>query len=429
MRAVRSPAGHPSTPHRALPALGMVVVLAFLLRLAPLALPFEFSGPDTASYEVPAAHLAAGLGLTDEAGRPAAARPPGYPVFLALIYALAGGPSWTLVRGVQAALGAACALVVHRALLARAGPRAALLGAALVAFDPVAIGQSPFLLREQLLQTLTTLLVAALLGRGGRWRHLQAGLLLAALALTHQLYVLLGPCLAAVDLLAARSARARLLRLARWAAVGLLVAVAVLLWARRNERATGHLTLTLATNPVPARELWLSATYDTWWLSGDFESGFQARAWAEEDELVARLGLEGAKAEMYRRTFALWRAHPLRTLGRVLRLNLWYWVEIPGAVRLAGHPRLWIARWAILPWHWLRLGGALMGLGWLLRGGRWRGAAPVLGALAFFALAPAPLYPVPRYLGPAIPLLCWLAALCWSGGPRPAILPGEEPRA
>ena len=404
------------------PLLGALVLLAFLLRLAPLLLPFEFSGPDTVTYALPAERLAAGEGLTDAQGRAAVSRPPGYPLFLAAIFALAGGPSWTAVRVVQAALGAVCVLAVHRALLPRAGERGALLGAALVALDPIAIGQSPFVLREQLLQTLITLLVAALLG-GGRWRHLLAGGLLVALALTHQLYALLGPFLALSELLAARRSRTRWLRLARWTAIGLLVAGGVLLWARRNERGTGRLALTLADNPVPARELWLTATYDTWWLSGDFAAGFQARAWAEEAELVERLGVEGAKAEMYRRTWALWREHPLRSLGRLLRLNLWYWVELPGAVRLAEHPRLWAVRWALLPWHWARLGAALLGVVWLVRSGRWRREAPALGALAFFALAPAPLYPVPRYLGPAIPLLCGLAV-----GALPAIL-GPRPRA
>lgn len=388
-----------------------ILLGAFVIRLLPLALPFEFSGPDTASYEEPALQLAAGNGLTHLDGKPAVGRPPGYPAFLAALFALGGGESLRLVRVAQAALGALAAWCVYRALL-REGESVALLGAALAAIDPVSAGQSPFILREALLQALLAIAVALLAART-RARHLLVGLSLVCLALTHQLYVLLGPFLAAADLLAARTRRSRLLRLARWTAIGVLVAVAVHLWARRNELATDppRYGLTLADNAVPARELWLSATYDTWWLSGDFATGFQKNAWREEAELMERLGLEGTKAELYRRTWELWREHPLRTLGRNLRLNAWYWLEIPGAVRLAEHPRLFLVRWALLPWHWLRLTCAIAGLVWLARSGRWRAHPALVGTIAFFLLAPAPLYPVPRYLGPAIPVLCLLAAL------------------
>lgn len=394
--------------------LPAILLAAFAIRVLPLALPFEFSGPDTASYLDPAIRLAAGQGLTLPDGSPAIGRPPGYAAFLAALFLLAGGPALGLVQAAQAALGALCAWCVHRTL-AREGEPVALLGAGLVALDPVSAGQSPFILREALLQGLVALVVALLLGRG-RWRHPLAGLALVGLALTHQLYVLLGPFLALADLLAARTRRARLLRLARWTATGVLVALAVHLWARRNEVALERAglppryALTLADNAVPARELWLSATYDTWWLSGDFATGFQANAWREERALMDRLGLEGTKAEMYRRTAELWREHPLRTLARNLRLNAWYWLEIPGAVRLAEHPRLQVVRWALLPWHWVRLTCAAAGLVWLWRSGRWRLHAPVVGVVAFFLVAPAPLYPVPRYLGPAIPVLCLLAA-------------------
>ena len=397
-------------------SLGAVLVGAFLLRLLPLLLGAllaedPFCGPDTVTYDGPARRLAAGEGLTDELGRPAVGRPPGYSTFLAAVYLLAGGPSWAAVRVVQAALGAAAAWAIHAALVSRgAGAGVALLGAGLAALDPVAVGQSPFILREQLLLTLVTLLLAALLGRW-RGRHLLAAVLLVALALTHQLYALLGPFLALGDLLAARTWRARRVRLLRWAAIGLLVVSGVWLWARRNERLTGRLALTLADNPVPARELWLTATCTNRWLSGDFATGFQALAWREEARLVSRLGVEGAKAEMYRRTLELWREQPLTCLGRLLRQNAWYWLELPGAVNLVEHPRLFLVRWAVLPWHWVRLTCAGAGVLWLLGGGRWRPWSPALATLGFFALAPAPLYPVPRYLGPAVPLLCLLAAL------------------
>ena len=92
-------------------------------------------------------------------------------------------------------------------------------------------------------------------------------------------------------------------------------------------------------------------------------------------------------------------------------MNLWYWLEVPGAVRLAASEQLWWTRAVLLPFHWARLCAALAGALALVRTGAWRQQRAALGCLAFFALAPALLYPVPRYLGPACPALDLLAVL------------------
>lgn len=395
-----------------------VVALAIVVRLGLAGVPFDFSGPDSATYLEPAASLAAGHGYANAAGRPTAARPPGYPAFVALCYLAAGGPSDLAVRVAQALLGGAAALLVFAALRgAGGGHRLSLAGAGLLAVDPIAAGQSPYLLREALLLTLVAAVCAAVVGLRGRARLVASGLSLAALALTHQVYILLGPFLAAADVFMHRragwSALAR--RVAVWAAVGLMVALPVTLWARRNERVTGRLSFTLAENPVVARELWLTVTCPNRWLNGDPVTGFQAAAWAEEARLVETLGLEGATRELYRRAGETWRAHPLRSLGRLALMNFWYWAELPGAISLVEHPRLFVARWALLPFHWVRLACACAGLLAALRDPRWRALRPTAGVWAFFALAPALLYPIPRYLAPACPLLDLLAVVGLAG--------------
>jgi len=388
-----------------------LALLAFLLRVAPLALPIELVGPDSPSYTEPAEGLAAGRGYVEADGSPSLVRPPGYPAFLAAVYVACGGPSPLAARLAQALLGALCVPLLWDVLRRlRAGDGVALGGAALVAVDPIAIGQAPWLLREQLLLFGVALAWWTLVRFRGRARYLLGGLALAGLTLTHQLYVLAGPFLAASDVLAAPRGR-RLRRLVPWVGAGVVVALALFGWARRNERITGELSFTVAPNPVPARELWLTATCPNRWISGDPATGFQALAWREEHRLMQELGLEGTKRELYRRAWVEWRDHPFRTLGRLLRQNLWYWLEVPGAVRLVEHPRLFVLRWVLVPFHWVRLTAAAAGLLVLLRTGRWRAYRHALGLLLFFLLAPALLYPIPRYLAPACPLLDALAAV------------------
>ncbi len=393
-------------------ALLAVFVLAVAARLAPLALPFAFDAGDTPSYWEPGVSLASGRGYLDAAGAPSAERPPGYPAFLAAVFVVAGGPSVLAVQVAQALLGGLAAVAAALLLAPLVERRLALAGALLTALDPVAIGQAPWVLREALLQALVTALLLALALLRGRARLAAAAALTVALTSTHQLYLLLVGFLAAGEGLALwRARRLRLAPLAPWAAIALAAGLALFLWARRNERVLGRFSVVATENAVPARELWLTSACPNPWLSGDTATGFQAAAFAEERELVARHGVAQTKRIFYARAWANWRDHPLRSLGRLARQNLWYWVELPGAIRLAYHPRLYPLRWAALPAHWARLAAALLGAVWLARSGRWRAAPQLLAALAFFALAPALLYPIPRYLAPAASLLDALAVL------------------
>ena len=387
-------------------ALGAV---ATLVRLLPLLLPFDFAGPDSVTYLEPARSLVAGFGYADGSGAPSALRPPGYPLFLAGVFGLGGDLG--ALRCAQALLGGLSALLVFWVLRRVSGSEAtARLGGLLVALDPIAVGQSPFVLREALLSALLVGVVAAQILLRDRPRALVSGVLLAALALTHQLYVLLGGFLFAVAALA-QGRRILGARLLPWIGMGLLVFSPAFLWARRTERVTGHFSLSASANAVPARELWLTTACPNLWLNGDDVAGFQAAAFAEERALIDSLGVERVKSIYYARARQNWSHHPLRSAARLTLMNFWYWAEIPGSIRLARHPRLFWVRWFLIAFHWARLTAAAAGVLYLIRSGTWRPLQAPLACLAFLALAPALLYPVPRYLGPGVPLLDLFAAL------------------
>src|SRR5581483_7626874 len=116
---------------RALPA---ILLLAFLLRLGVVFAPLEWTATDTPGYDEPAHSLVAKHAYLDASGRPTAERPPGYPVFLAAVYAL--HDSKRAVGVAQALLGAATVLLVER-LVRRRRPEAALPAAILLAVDPI----------------------------------------------------------------------------------------------------------------------------------------------------------------------------------------------------------------------------------------------------------------------------------------------------
>src|SRR5690606_21100010 len=145
--------------------------------------PFAFDASDTPGYWEPAVSLASGRGYLDAAGLPTAERPPGYPVFLAGVFLVAGGPSALAVQVAQALLGGLTAVATALLLARLVERRLALAGALLTALDPVAVGQAPWLLREALLQALVTALLLALALLRGRGRLLVAAALLVALTL------------------------------------------------------------------------------------------------------------------------------------------------------------------------------------------------------------------------------------------------------
>ncbi len=385
--------------------LFLILALALLARLAPVFAPLDWSAPDSETYDAPAHGLLEKHAYLDTKGRETAERPPGYPLFLASVYLV--HDSKRAVGVAQALLGTLTVFLLER-LVRRRKPEAALKAAFLLAIDPIAIGVVPYVLREALLLFLLTLLLYILDRTEGLRRGALAGLVLAWLALTHQLYVLLGGFLIIGALLARKA----------WAPIlGALVVVAlgVGAWTLRNQ-AVGSNQLMLTSYPVPAGELWLVSESTNEWLHDDPTTGFQELHFRE----IARLQREhpddigAVKRELYARAWANFKQKPLLVLGRVLRINLWYWLEVPGSVRMTLHPRLWLARLLLIPFHWIRLFWAVAAIVMLRRRSELGTFSNESAAWAFLLIAPALLLPIPRYLAPLTSVLDGFAAIGWT---------------
>jgi len=91
--------------------VALAVRLLYVMTTVPV--PFAAGSPvDSAEYDALGLRLAQGHGYVDAHGHPTALRPPGYPVFLAAVYRVAGHDLMA-VRIVQAFLGAGICLLVY----------------------------------------------------------------------------------------------------------------------------------------------------------------------------------------------------------------------------------------------------------------------------------------------------------------------------
>jgi hypothetical protein len=163
--------------------------------------------------------------------RPDSLRGPGYPVFLAACYAVAGHdaePQRTALY-TQAALGGLVTPLVYRLGIGFLSPWAALAATALTALSPHQLALSGYLLSETLLGVLVLLALWLWSGAPTRARLLGAGCAFGAAALVHESTALLLPALWVL----ARGERKKLLL----AFVPLVIALGV--WQVRNRMQVG----------------------------------------------------------------------------------------------------------------------------------------------------------------------------------------------
>jgi len=278
--------------------LAALFLLALLVRLwAAAAYPAEPSG-DALDYRRLAQGLAAGAGYVNEAGMPTAWRPPGYPAFLACVFAVFGNEIRPAAVA-QAALGALTALLFVALGSAVAGRRAGALAGLLAAVYPGFFWLPRLLLSENLALFLlaASLYAAAALAR--RWSPswaLGLGLLLGVGTLVRVANVMFAVALLLWFALHFR-ARWREWRrgLAALALLGAGAGVVLLPWAARNYGVFGK--------PLLANQGGLTF-YSSYWPPSKNGRPVWGTLAGKEDPFVAeaeRSGDERAVSESLRR--------------------------------------------------------------------------------------------------------------------------------
>ena len=235
--------------------VGLVLLLAFGLRLsaaiwwdARLADEQRFAFGDSESYWVLAERIASGKSYEYGVGGARAFRTPGYPLVLALLFAVDDSPAVMWARSLGACFGTLAVggvIWITQQLFTR---RAALVAGLLAALYPGAIGMSVFVLSEApfcplMLAQLAAWIAAfrAASSRRAAWLALLAGLLAGLATLVRPSWLLFTPFAWAIAI-TCFAERKRQLLIGVALAVGIVTAM--LPWWVRNHQVTGALTLT-----------------------------------------------------------------------------------------------------------------------------------------------------------------------------------------
>ena len=232
-------------------AIATLVLAALAARLAVVGISEVQPHRDGWIYVELAEGLASGAGLVRE-GAPSIERPPGYPVFLALVLAAGGG--MTSVAVLQAGLGALSALLVLQLGLAMGfRGRAALVGAWGFALFPDLVVYPSFILTETLwiFLALWGTVLGAQAAAGRRWRALPAGVCLGVACLVRSTTVIMVAAWVAFELLAWW--RGRRDAIAPVAGLAVVAALVVLPWTIHASTLAGRLVVVDLTFDVSLR--------------------------------------------------------------------------------------------------------------------------------------------------------------------------------
>ena len=264
-------------------SIAICLLFTFVL-FPPLQEKFEIDiGPD--EYDELAWNMVQGNGFSVQAGEPSVIRGPGYPAFLAAIFALSGGKNLTAVQIVQSLL---CGLIVFLSyFLARriAGKKAAILASLLMAFHPLIIWYAPRILLEIPLVAVSIglfLLIDVLIEKPTVARAAASGAMIAMVALFKSMMLIFVGVIFILLLIK----RIGLARSFGWTAlVAAVAAVLIAPWTARNHAVSGrfvpiHTSLAL---PLACGELYAEKAF-----SSPLDTTSSIKEVYEELDLIAR---------------------------------------------------------------------------------------------------------------------------------------------
>ena len=410
-------------------ALAAILLTAAVFRGGAIWRQFEQLTIDRDAYLGIAENLLAGNGYAMPGGTgPTAYRPPLYPLVLAATLATGGG-AWG-IAALHVALGVLTVLLTERTGRSMGLGRASLIGAFLVAADPLLVLYATMPMTETLSAFLTVLLLYAIARlhaapSSAVW-GIVVGVVLGLGILCRPTMLIVGGLAAVGWLAAVVFRRARFLQAVPWL---ILVGAAVTLapWGIRNlvhfgrpivTTTHGGYTLLLANNCVfydevvhgPSGAVWEGPSLDAWQqalehdLEADGVDGEIAR-----DRWMYDRALEGIRNDPGSFAAAGW-----------LRFRR-FWGVLPEGPTAAALPR--VIRWGVAMWYAAVI--VAMGIGIVrvsLARREWSMWWPALLMIAAFTAVHLVFWTNARMRAPVVPAICLLAA---RGVRRTDALPGK----
>lgn len=375
--------------------VGLALRLGFVLAFPQIG---RIEGMDAFEYHRIAVNLLDGRGYSQDGIHPTIFVAPGYPVFLAGVYAFFGEDPYR-AKAVQTLLGALLILVAYAFAREYLPVWGAVLVAWVVAVFPDLVVISNYLYTENLFLPLF-LLSLWLAVRAWRKKSVGlaalAGLSFALATLTRGTSMVMPPLLAGLYLLLDRF-RPRTLLVG-----GVLVAVfaaAMLPWGLRNKREFGaFIPVAVGTGDV---------LFTGNYLPFDGEYRYEATR-AVIDSLTEGMPLVQRDRVLRQAALASIKTHPGATLWLTVRKFFRFWLRIYENVP-SGKPRQtnWLISLPLALSYYPLLLLSLLGV-WAVRFA-WRNWADVLLTLLYFGGIHALLLPIPRYRMPILPLMAVLA--------------------
>jgi 4-amino-4-deoxy-L-arabinose transferase-like glycosyltransferase len=329
-REVRPGPGSDLSPSSAARAMGLILFLGLVLRLALWAwvgnAPIHIA--DEKEYDAIAVNVAERGEFATSPGRLTSIRPPLYPALVAGVYEVAGSRNYGAVRLVQVAIGLATLVLVYALGSMLGSRRVGVWAAGLYSVYPSMIAYDRLLLTEVLFTALLCAWLVALIvamRRDSIPGLIVAGVLLGLSALTRSIFWPFPILLGAYLLLTWRSSAGRRVLAALTLAVAAYATIAP--WAIRNTR----LQKTFTTIDVMSGRNLMMGNYEYTPLhrAWDAISETGPRAWdrvlAASDPGFDRL-TQGQKDKVaLRAAVAYVKAHPLQTAERdaIKFFNFW----------------------------------------------------------------------------------------------------------
>lgn len=399
--------------------LGILVVVATLLRWAAqrkLDVPLE---SDALSYFTMAKNLHDGRGLVDQYGQLAFMNA-GYPFFMVGLWALFGSSIWVVKASSLALAAGTVALIYVTAAYLWASRWAAFVAAGAWAVFFESINAAGYLYKENLMCFLVALQVflVVLYDRSGRRTLLSAllGAAVGAQALVGSAGLAIVPALLWQVYRQSRSATQAVRQVA---VVALCAAVVVAPWLYRNQLVLGHPTLN--TNFGFNLYIGNNAEADGHFMSiaetPIGTSGFHA--------LLDSRGEYDAYAHLAQLAEAYMLQHPVRTVALGIKKAVLFWAP-PNPAGAASTTEA-LARAANYAEHWFLVGAFAVFAAWsALRDRRY---LFLVLCVLLYTVAHMPFYPFARYRLSIMPVVClgagftvdWILRLAWRRWPR---LPG-----